>query len=71
MLDEEEIEEKDRVKYLGEIRDKRLLFKNHIEMARKNATIILKTSSLMRRNNGMPMENKRTIYKILIIPILT
>jgi hypothetical protein len=63
---------KDTVKYLGLQLDARLNLKRHIKMAttKGNAAIRI-LYPLLNRNSGMSQENKTSLYKQVIRPIIT
>lgn len=66
------IEVKDEVKYLGVIIDKKLNFGKHIEYSRKKANNALRSlRALLNRRSVLCHKNKNLIFKCVLRPILT
>lgn len=71
MIDEELIEPKSVVKYLGMHLDAKLSFTEHIKKIRARA-IAAKTNlhNLLNRRSSLSIKNKMTIFQLLIRPVL-
>jgi hypothetical protein len=71
-LNDEPIPMKNEVKYLGLHLDWKLTWKAHIKA--KNQQLNIKTKQmnwLIGRNSQLSLENKLTIYKVILNPIWT
>lgn len=71
-INDQLIQQKKCVKYLGVQLDSRLNFNSHIKLTTQRAYGALKTMyPLLKNNNGVTARNKKLIYTGLIRPILT